>query len=417
MNRNTLIILIVMALLAAAVLYIMVQGTAGGGDYAEHGVAIDDHASTGPHGGRLLEDDGFAAEISIVEAGIPPEFRIYAYKDGVPLAPEDFTVEVQLQRLGDQIDLFTFVPEQDYLRGLGAVKEPHSFDVSVTASHGGRTAQWHYESHEGRTTIPARVALESGIEVEAAASQSIVETVEFTGTVEANPAGVSEVRARFSGVVTRIIADVGDTVARGDVLGHVETNESLRSVPITAPISGLIVNRNIQVGQVTGENPLFVIADLNRVWVQLDVFGRDLGTVRSGQRTHVTLLDGTEFTGTIDYVSPLVAHGSQSIRARVPLDNPICALRAGQFVEATVIVAETTVPVAVRQEALQTFRDFDVVFAQVGDTYEVRMLGLGRRDGNFVEVLDGLQLGETYVISNSYLIKADIEKSGASHDH
>jgi cobalt-zinc-cadmium efflux system membrane fusion protein len=206
-------------------------------------------------------------------------------------------------------------------------------------------------------------------------------------------------------------------VTRGDVLGRIETNESLRPLAIEAPISGLIVNRNIQVGQVTGSEPLFVITDLDEVWVQLDVFGRQLSRVRAGQRVTIMSLDGSTYEGTIDFVSPLVAHGSQSVRARVPLDNPDGALRAGQFVSARVVVAETEVPLAVRRDALQTYRDFDVVYAKVGDTYEVRMLELGRRNGEYVEVLGGLNVGEIYVSANSYLIKADIEKSGASHDH
>jgi membrane fusion protein, heavy metal efflux system len=53
----------------------------------------------------------------------------------------------------------------------------------------------------------------------------------------------------------------------------------------------------------------------------------------------------------------------------------------------------------------------------VDDTYEIRPLELGRSDGNLTEVLGGLQAGDRYVVENSYLIKADIEKSGASHDH
>jgi cobalt-zinc-cadmium efflux system membrane fusion protein len=57
------------------------------------------------------------------------------------------------------------------------------------------------------------------------------------------------------------------------------------------------------------------------------------------------------------------------------------------------------------------------VFAQVGDAYEVRMLTLGARDGEFAEVLSGLKPGTRYVTAQSFLIKADIEKSGASHDH
>jgi cobalt-zinc-cadmium efflux system membrane fusion protein len=72
-----------------------------------------------------------------------------------------------------------------------------------------------------------------------------------------------------------------------------------------------------------------------------------------------------------------------------------------------------TVPLS----ALQRFRDFDVVFARVGEDYEVRMLDLGQRDSERVEVLGGLAPGTEYVTTNSYLVKADIEKSGASHDH
>ena len=117
------------------------------------------------------------------------------------------------------------------------------------------------------------------------------------------------------------------------------------------------------------------------------------------------------------WVSPLVAHGSQSVRARVPLENPHGELRAGQFVRARVTVSATNVPLAVRRSALQTFRDFDVVYAKVEDTYEVRMLELGQHDDNYIEVLGGLSPGEIYVTGNSYLVKADIEKSGASHDH
>jgi cobalt-zinc-cadmium efflux system membrane fusion protein len=217
--------------------------------------------------------------------------------------------------------------------------------------------------------------------------------------------------------VTEVRRDTGDVVSRGEVLGLVETNESLRSIAIEAPISGRIVNRNIQVGQVTGSQPLFVIADLDEVWVQLDVFGRDLGRIAAGQAVTIRSLDGTVHEGTIDWVSPLVAHGSQSVRARVRLPNPDGALRAGQFVRARVVVEETQVPLAVRRSALQTFRDFDVVYARVGDVYEVRMLELGRSDDVHIEVLGGLSEGEIYVTANSYLVKADIEKSGASHDH
>jgi membrane fusion protein, heavy metal efflux system len=105
------------------------------------------------------------------------------------------------------------------------------------------------------------------------------------------------------------------------------------------------------------------------------------------------------------------------VRARVTLPNPDNRLRPGQFVHASVVTDVVSVPLAVARTGLQRFRDFDVVFARVGDTYEVRMLELGRMDAEHVEVLSGLEPGEVYVTANSYLVKADIEKSGATHDH
>jgi cobalt-zinc-cadmium efflux system membrane fusion protein len=206
-------------------------------------------------------------------------------------------------------------------------------------------------------------------------------------------------------------------VKQGDGLARVESNESLRTFVVDAPISGLIVDRAVQAGQVTAEQALFVIADLARVWVQLDVFGRDLPRVAIGQQAQVSTLGGEMTVGRIDWISPLVSHGSQSVRARVVVDNSAGHFRPGQFVRARVLVATTDVNLAVKRTGLQRFRDFDVVFTRIGETYEVRMLTLGRQDETHVEVLGGLEPGGLYVTTNSYLVKADIEKSGASHDH
>ena len=107
----------------------------------------------------------------------------------------------------------------------------------------------------------------------------------------------------------------------------------------------------------------------------------------------------------------------QSVVARVALEGAGVQLPPGTFVEAEVNVGEHDVPLAINRLGLQTFRDFQVVYARVGDVYEVRMLELGREAGDWIEVLGGLESGTEYVTANSHLIKADIEKSGAAHDH
>ena len=109
---------------------------------------------------------------------------------------------------------------------------------------------------------------------------------------------------------------------------------------------------------------------------------------------------------------------TQNVVAHVELPNPDGLMwRPGQAVSGDASVTSNEVPLAVRTRALQRFRDFTVVFARVGETYEVRMLELGRRSPEWTEVLGGIAPGEVYVSDNAFLIRADIEKSGASHDH
>ena len=99
------------------------------------------------------------------------------------------------------------------------------------------------------------------------------------------------------------------------------------------------------------------------------------------------------------------------------VDNSSGLLTEGMFVTALIEIETFEVPLAVKRVGLQAFRDFTVVYAKVGEQYEVRMLELGREAGEWVEVLSGIDAGTEYVTNNSYIIKADIEKSGASHDH
>ncbi|MEX0707675.1 MAG: efflux RND transporter periplasmic adaptor subunit [Woeseia sp.] len=270
---------------------------------------------------------------------------------------------------------------------------------------------------EGSTRISESAAEAAGIRVEHAGERTIGEIIELTGTVETDPARISIVRPRFAGVVTQVHRTVGDPVKQGDTLATVETNESLTQVPVLAPISGIVLERSVQIGQVTGTDPLFVIADPEIVWVQLDVFANQLPSIEKGQPVELTTLGGRRIRAQIDWIAPVMAHGSQSVKARAVVPNTELELRPGQFVKARVVVDEIDVPLAVRRSAVQRYRDSDAVFVKDGDAYEARRLELGRRDAEYVEVLGGLEEGEVYVAENSYLIKADIEKAGASHSH
>lgn len=371
----------------------------------------------GPNGGRLLTDGDFALELAIFEAGVPPEFHAWATSGGAQIAPRDVALTVELARLGGETDRIEFTPQDQYLRGNQVVREPHSFDVTIVARHAGREHRFAYESYEGRTTIAADVARAAGIGTAVASPGAITDELVLYGAIAADATRVRTVHARFAGVIRSVSRNVGDAVRAGDALATIESNESLQTYTVTAPIAGTVTARHAAAGEQTDAEALFDIADFSSVWAELDVFARDRPRLATGLPVTVTTDTGTSATGSVDYLAPVGNRASQSVTARVVLDNADARWTPGQFVEGHVTIGTTPVELAVPLSALQRFRDFEVVFAQVGDTYEVRMLELGRRDARFVEVLEGLSPGTTYVTDNSYLIKADIEKAGASHDH
>ncbi len=412
------VIIILTAIIGAWILTTPAQHSADGHGEHGHGDAHDETDEKGMHGGRLLSQGNFSVELTIFERGLPPEFRVYPYLDRKPLDPNEVTLNIKLHRTGNKIDTINFQPQHDYLQGDAVIYEPHSFAVEIEASYKDKRYQWRYENFEGRTNIPADMANAMNIKTETIGPVKLQEMRSLSGQVHNNPNLVSRILPRFPGVVKSIHTELGDTVKKGQLLAMVQSNESLQNYKIKAPIGGLIVRRDVQVGEATSAEPLFIITDLSSVWVELDAFSNDLGKLKIGQKVLVESLDGrVQHTGAINWISPLTAHASQSVRVRVEIQNDNNVLRPGQFIRGHVIVSEHTVELAVRQSAIQSFRDFQVVYARFADIYEVRMLTLGRRNKNWAEVLSGIEAGTEYVTKNSYLIKADIEKSGASHDH
>jgi cobalt-zinc-cadmium efflux system membrane fusion protein len=400
-----------------------------GGTSPESASPGDPHAQAGaqepqkgPNNGRLLADGDFVVELAIFETGVPPEYRAWVTQKGKLLPPDAVKLTVELSRLDGEKNLFRFAPQDNFLRGDGVVVEPHSFDVVVVAEHAGATHRWTYDSYEGRTTIPAASADVASIRVETAGPQLIRDVLPLYGRIVANPDAVREVAARFPGLIRSVSKSVGDTVKAGEVLARVESNDSLQVYAVTAPISGTLTARKANPGEQAGASALFTVSDLSQVWAELSVFPRDLARIRVGQDLRLSAVDGDRSAnGKIVRIALAAGDASGALKVWASFDANLDAggggWTPGLYVNAQVLVGGAQVPLAVKSAGLQAFRDFTVVFTRVGETYEVRMLELGRSDGEYVEVLGGLKPGTEYVAENSYLIKADIEKSGASHDH
>lgn len=389
----------------------------------DHGHAHDDHdeaaSPQGSHGGRRLEDGDFAVELAIFEQGVPPEFRAWFTRGDRQVDPGTVKLTVQLTRPGGVTDNHVFSPEGDYARGSAEVYEPHSFDYTVVAEHDGKTHRWHFAAPEMQTILTADVAARAGVTVETAGPATMTETLSVYGAVKLNADRVARAVPRFGGMVREARKSLGATVTAGETVAIVESNQSLAALEVTAPISGIIVDRDVNAGETVADGTaLYTIADLSAVWVDLNVPKRDQARVRVGQPAVIHADDGgPDATGQIAWLSPVSSPEAQTLIARVVLANPDQRWRPGLYVTAAITLAEATVPVAVKESALQNLFDFTVVFSQHGDIYQARPLELGRRGGGYVEVRKGLRAGERYVTGNSFLIKADIGKAGASHDH
>ncbi|MDP3404440.1 MAG: HlyD family efflux transporter periplasmic adaptor subunit [Brevundimonas sp.] len=390
----------------------------GSSDKAETEVTAGDY-ERGPHRGRMLRDGDFALEVTIYEEGPEPLFRLYPYINDKPVDPRQVQATIALARTGPKTDRFTFTSENDYLTGPGVVAEPHSFDVTVTATHAGRQHRWAYASYEGRTTIAADAARAGGVTVERVGPATLGESLALTGRVEIKPEGQSEVHARYPGRVMALNVELGTLVSRGQVIARVESSESLQTYAITAPISGMILAKNVNVGSITGGGePMLMIGDPTQLHAEFLLYPRDAERVRAGQPIMVRSLAGDyTINGRIEAVLPSADLTSQVLIAHVHLSHQGGIWRPGLGVSGEVQVASTPAPLAVRTRALQPFRDFTVVYARFGTTYEVRMLELGRRTPEWTEVLGGIEPGTEYVVDGAFLIRADVEKSGASHDH
>ena len=199
----------------------------------------------------------------------------------------------------------------------------------------------------------------------------------------------------------------------------VPTSGNLTRYEIRSPIDGVVTEKNIAIGEVLKEDAdIFVVADLSTVWVDVTVYAKDLNAVRTGQEATVTATAfNAEATGAISYVGSVVGDQTRTAKARLVLPNPKGLWRPGLPVNVNLVADEVEVPVAVAADAVQTLRDWTVVFGRYGDQFEARPITPGRSDGKTVEILNGINPGEQYAASNSYLIKADIGKAGASHDH
>lgn len=232
---------------------------------------------------------------------------------------------------------------------------------------------------------------------------------------------VQEAEAALRGAEAAVGAATAGLQALGISDGAAVDDASL--FVVRSPVGGRVLARQAIVGSYAEPSrPLFTVADLTRVWVIAQAFERDAVSVRTGSTAHVALaaLPGRTFDGTVTLVGNQVDAGSRTLPIRVELPNTGGVLRPGMSATVRLEVGGmATQMLVVPVESLQRVGDRWLAFVPRGPAeFEMRPVGRGRDLGPEVEVVSGLEQGDTVVVDGAFLLKAEAEKkSGGADEH
>ena len=195
-----------------------------------------------------------------------------------------------------------------------------------------------------------------------------------------------------------------------------EPEAFLRRQEVRSPIAGRVVERKVERGVAVGrdnlETELFVVADLDPVWVDLAVSPADLPLIREGQAVSITTRGIAERVGgKIIFIGPMLDKDSRSARAVVEIANDGGIWRPGSFVTAAIAFEEQPVALAVPTSAVQNMSAATVVFVRTAEGFQKRHVVLGQSDDRIVEVVSGLRSGEMIAASNTFVLKAELLKA------
>jgi cobalt-zinc-cadmium efflux system membrane fusion protein len=273
------------------------------------------------------------------------------------------------------------------------------------------------EVHSDSTEISDEQITLSNIKTEQASLREINISTTLFGVVSTAQDKTFRVFATYESLVKKVHVSEGQKIKKGQLLLTLFNKQNLQTYTISSPSNGEITKRLVNTGDHADENILLEIIDLSQVWIELSAFPQDIELLSKAQTVWVyDLHQHKKSKGKIIYVAPIMTNGHIA-RARALLQNKTDHWRPGMHIKASVVVNKFPSTLAVKTSALQILEGNTVVFTKHGNTFESAQVTTGISDDMYTQITSGINAGDEYVSVNSFIIKADIKKDGASHSH
>lgn len=184
--------------------------------------------------------------------------------------------------------------------------------------------------------------------------------------------------------------------------------------PVRAPFAGTVIEKSAVVGELAQpDKSLFTVADLSTLWIEANLFEKDLSRVRPGARATVTVsaYPDETFQGRLTYISSTVNRETRAVPARIEVPNPDRRLKPEMFATAAIATGATTSALTLPQTAVLLVNGQPTAFVREGEGFEPRAVELGDKVGSRVVIKGGVKPGEPVVVAGAYALKARLLKS------
>lgn len=289
-----------------------------------------------------------------------------------------------------------------------------------------------HDDHEGENEHSDEVHLTkkaielAGITVLSVKKRNLAKTIELPGEIGFNENNVAHITPRYAGIVKEVKKHLGAYVEKNEVLAIVESNQSLTSYKLRAPISGRIIKKHAVSGEFANEDKaLFVIANLSTVWANLDVYSKNADIIKTGQKVSIEAVGSEkQITAFFSYVAPVFDKNTRSMIARAIIPNKSRNWRPGTFITGKISLTANKDVIAVNKNAVQILHEKTVVFIPVEDeerAFEPVAVKIGLTNEYFTEIVSGLHEHDKYVSNGAFEIKSKMVTSAlgehAGHGH